>query len=758
MKFLKKLSLQHLTLDQLNTVLVLSAGAALLVLASLSLAGEVQFTFDNAQIKQALSNPTSLGASMAWAATSAGGNLPAWDSSTGKNAAQNPVSSGEWSSPRACRFNPDGNDREKTCTKEGPADWRRYAVFSIHEKGNATNGKKATLVGQSTGNRTDTPNWNGTWNKSISEPSGTLTIDPTSEIILNWTCQDSQINYFEDECGLGGLNMCESTRAGLTRDVNEDPILFFDGVGTGGSGFDATARKGTKTITPPYGTTNYRVTCQAISSSSYNVPLNISVYRPVPTVTIVASDPNAGEPNLTGTYTLTRTGGTAMTYPVNFTVSGTAVRGTDYNLYVGGVLVPGTTGGTITFPTGAGGNSVVVSLVPVDNPPAEPTETATMTLATGGAATINITDNDACPAGQSLVGASCVANATANLTATPLSVTQGSSATFTWSSSSVSSCSIAKASAAPWNPASTATSIAVATANATGVGVTFPTIASYTYTLNCISNNGTANPSDSVVVTVTSAPAPTANISAAVDTVASGGSTTLTWSCTNSTTGRVTNNRNATVWNTLTSAGQSTGALTQSTTYVLRCTNSAGAFVEDTQLVEVCTSTQHVEGGNCVANTRTCTPLNAPANSGTQTWNGTAWGACIADSGETPQGNCNPGYHIEGVSCVIDVPTLTLFVASPFRVQKGADTTLTWEGTELPATCQLTSNPAINDTDGANDTPRDVASEWTGNSPGNGTGSGAVVGPIQQTTIFTLNCGSGQAQKTVTVVPNVTEI
>jgi hypothetical protein len=52
-----------------------------------------------------------------------------------------------------------------------------------------------------------------------------------------------------------------------------------------------------------------------------------------PVVTVVASDPTAGEPGSgqgTGTFTFSRTGSTASALTVNYTVAGTATSGIDY--------------------------------------------------------------------------------------------------------------------------------------------------------------------------------------------------------------------------------------------------------------------------------------------------------------------------------------------------------------------------------------------------------------------------------------------
>ncbi|WP_162542163.1 SdrD B-like domain-containing protein [Gemmata obscuriglobus] len=115
-----------------------------------------------------------------------------------------------------------------------------------------------------------------------------------------------------------------------------------------------------------------------------------------PTVTISATGAGAGEPSSTGMYRISRTG-TSGDLAVTFVPSGTAARGADYTLSVGGVPVAGN---QVTIYSGQ--SFVDVLLTPVDDAVSEPTETAVLTLQGSSvyslgaayAATINITDDD----------------------------------------------------------------------------------------------------------------------------------------------------------------------------------------------------------------------------------------------------------------------------------------------------------------------------------------------------------------------------
>jgi hypothetical protein len=94
------------------------------------------------------------------------------------------------------------------------------------------------------------------------------------------------------------------------------------------------------------GAVNYTITLGPTSSSDpiYNAqnPPSVSASNQdnEPEVSIVASTANASEPNLDGVFTVTRTGSTASSLQVNYTVSGTASAGSDFATLTGSVVIP----------------------------------------------------------------------------------------------------------------------------------------------------------------------------------------------------------------------------------------------------------------------------------------------------------------------------------------------------------------------------------------------------------------------------------
>ncbi|MBL8749663.1 MAG: alpha/beta hydrolase fold domain-containing protein [Planctomycetes bacterium] len=61
---------------------------------------------------------------------------------------------------------------------------------------------------------------------------------------------------------------------------------------------------------------------------------------PLPVVGVIATDRSAGEPDLDGAFTITRTGGTLNPLAVTFTIGGTAANGVDYQAIAGTAVIP----------------------------------------------------------------------------------------------------------------------------------------------------------------------------------------------------------------------------------------------------------------------------------------------------------------------------------------------------------------------------------------------------------------------------------
>jgi Calx-beta domain/Ser-Thr-rich glycosyl-phosphatidyl-inositol-anchored membrane family len=115
----------------------------------------------------------------------------------------------------------------------------------------------------------------------------------------------------------------------------------------------------------------------------------------LPTITISASDANAaetiaGQTANPGLFTLTRTGNIASSLAVNYTISGTATNGTDYQTLTNSIIFA------------AGLSTAIINVTPSDDTVFEGNETvilnlatsANYTLGTAKTATVNLVDND----------------------------------------------------------------------------------------------------------------------------------------------------------------------------------------------------------------------------------------------------------------------------------------------------------------------------------------------------------------------------
>jgi hypothetical protein len=105
----------------------------------------------------------------------------------------------------------------------------------------------------------------------------------------------------------------------------------------------------------------------------------------------------------------------------------------------------------------------------------------------------------------------------------------------------------------------------------------------------------------------------------------------------------------------------------------------------------------------------------------------------------------NSGYTYNSTAntCTVANPQLGRFYGSPSRVQKSKSTTLTWTGSNLPATCTLTSSNGT----------------YTNTSvPSNASGGSTSSGAITINTLFTLTCGGAARSTNVGIVPIYIEI
>jgi hypothetical protein len=196
-------------------------------------------------------------------------------------------------------------------------------------------------------------------------------------------------------------------------------------------------------------------------------------------------------------------------------------------------------------------------------------------------------------------------------TSGPATLSSGSAGYLWWKTSNVTGC---KASGGWTGSVSTG-----------GYRSTGPLTKTTQYGLTCTGPEGSA--SKSTTITVTGSPtsaAPTVKISASPSSLASGGSSTLTWSSTNATACSA-----AGAWSGTkgVSGSQSTGALNASTTYSLTCTGSGGSATQSATVTVTTTA-----AAPTVSLTATPSSLTSGSAS-TLSWSSTNATACTASGG-----------------------------------------------------------------------------------------------------------------------------
>jgi hypothetical protein len=182
-----------------------------------------------------------------------------------------------------------------------------------------------------------------------------------------------------------------------------------------------------------------------------------------------------------------------------------------------------------------------------------------------GTLTANTSYSLACtgPGGTSAAAAATVsvtapAAPTATLTANPTTVAYGGTSTLTWSSTNATAC----AASGGWSGA-----LLTSGSRSTGALTT-----NTSYSLTCTGPGGTS-PAAAATVSVTAPAAPTAALTANPTLVASGGTSTLTWSSTNATACAASGGWSGAL---PTGGSQSTGALTANMSYSLTCSGAGG--------------------------------------------------------------------------------------------------------------------------------------------------------------------------------------
>jgi hypothetical protein len=315
---------------------------------------------------------------------------------------------------------------------------------------------------------------------------------------------------------------------------------------------------------------------------------------------------------------------------------------------------------------------------------------------------------------------------TVSLAASPSTVSSGGAALLTWSSTNATACNASGGWSGP-----------LASSGSQNTGAL---TADNTYSLTCSGAGGT---SPAATATVTVSPAPTATLTASPITVASGGSSTLTWTSTNATSCTASGGWSGTL---ATSGTQSTGALTTSAAYSLTCAGAGGISAVATATVTIGTIPTATLNANptSVASGKTSTLTWSSTNATSCTGTGGTFAGAKGTTGSQSTGNltANTTYSLtcsgaggtsSATSATVTIapaPTVTLR-SNPTTIASGGSSTLTWSST--------------------NATSCTASGGWSGTK----SASGAVnTGALTTSTAYTLTCtgtGGTSAPATATV-------
>ena len=315
----------------------------------------------------------------------------------------------------------------------------------------------------------------------------------------------------------------------------------------------------TASVTPTT-TTTYTLTCTGAGGTTSPASTTVTV-APAPTVTLSASP-----------TTISSGGSSTLTWSSTNATSCTASGGwTGAEAISGALGVTPTTTTTYTLAcTGAGGTtspaSTTVTVVPA------PTVTLSAnptTVSSGGSSTLTWSSTNAasCTASGGWTGAEAISGT--------LSVTPATTTTYTLTctgAGGTTSPSSATATVSTWDTLSWSTTNATScTASGGWMGskpvsgsLTVVIAASTSYTLACTGPGGSNQATD----TVTVAPTPVVTLSASSSYIASGNSTTLTWSATNTTSCTAGGDS----WTgAIAASGSASVSPTSTTTYTISC-------------------------------------------------------------------------------------------------------------------------------------------------------------------------------------------
>ena len=319
-----------------------------------------------------------------------------------------------------------------------------------------------------------------------------------------------------------------------------------------------------------------------------------------------------------------------------------------------------------------------------------------------------------------------------SISASPIVVPSGTQTMLTWNSTNTSNC---RANGGPWTGPKALN----------GSEFTQPLSQTTSFTITCENSAGTEVSATVTVSVTTQNNPPTVNISANPSNVNSGGTSTLTWNSTNATNCFASGGN----WSgtKALNASEAVSNLTQTTTYSITCTNASGQSATDSTTVTV----NGGGGGNVTVNL-TANPNNVQSNTqSTLTWTSSNATSCFASGG--PWSGTKVRNGNEATQALTQTTTYSITCTGSDGSTASDSATITVNGGGNAPTVNLNSNPSFVN-NGANTTltwnSNNANSCFASGGPWSGTkgtNGNQTVGPLFNTTTFTITCTGNSGQQ-----------
>jgi hypothetical protein len=270
--------------DEFLTLGLLCSGVMMLTVFAVFLSGAVSSPLSTTLTQLTGSNPKLQTGNMSWAVQY--GGYPSYGSLANGGIQ---TSADGYPAPLGCE------DAANDACVKAPGVYNTFGVFDAFEPSNPSNGTAdsfTSTVAANTG-RYDINAYNHpvAWVDVLTR-GGSIVVYPAGQVRLQWVCQPYQYDYYYDNCGFLGLSQCLSTYAGTNNTSGAIPLFN----GTSGNGTTGT-RTGNQVIVAPGNgqSATYKVQCTGATGNGPVMPITLTGAYPPPTATISSNAPSKSD-------------------------------------------------------------------------------------------------------------------------------------------------------------------------------------------------------------------------------------------------------------------------------------------------------------------------------------------------------------------------------------------------------------------------------------------------------------------------------